>query len=98
MSRYGIPRGIRVDQGTEFRGEFSKYCDSLGIRRQVIFTFHPQANGQVERINGLIRQGIRKMATAMQGGAWVDGLPLILAGLRFLPNYLGHTPAVLVFK
>lgn len=29
---FGVPYAIRVDQGTEFKGKFLRYCDSMGIK------------------------------------------------------------------
>lgn len=31
VCRYGVPWGIRADQGTEFKGAFRDYCAHLGI-------------------------------------------------------------------
>lgn len=59
VTRYGVPWGIRVDQGTEFKGAFKEYCEHLSIVMLPIFTSHPQANGLIERYNGVIRAGLR---------------------------------------
>lgn len=61
---FGVPLAIRVDQGTEFKGLFQSYCDSLGVKIMAIYTAHPQANGLVERYNGVIRAGLRKLSAA----------------------------------
>ncbi len=95
---FGVPLAVRVDQGTEFKGEFQKYCQRLGVHIMVVYTAHPQANGLVERYNGVLRSGLRKMAAAHPSVPWTDLLPSVLAGLRFLPTRLGFTPACVVFK
>ena len=59
VCRFGVPWGLRVDQGTEFKGAFREYCAHLGIQLLPIFTSHPQANGLIERYNGVIRAGLR---------------------------------------
>jgi hypothetical protein len=41
VCRFGVPWGIRVDQGREFRGSFERYCKSLGIKLLTIYTSHP---------------------------------------------------------
>ena len=63
-----------------------------------VFTAHPQANGLVERYNGVIRGGLRKLQAADPGRSWVEVLPTVLAGMRFLPTRLGYPPAWIVFK
>ncbi len=95
---FGVPLALRVDQGTEFKGQFQKYCDHMGIKLMVVYTAHPQANGLVERYNGVIRQGLRKMAAGNPKVPWTDLLPTVLAGLRFLPTRVGWPPAWVVFK
>ena len=39
-------------------GELSKFCSRSKIRLDVGSVAHPQSNGQVERTNGIILQGI----------------------------------------
>ena len=38
---FGVPYAVRVDKGTEFRGQFERYCEGLGIRLMTIYTAHP---------------------------------------------------------
>ena len=45
IARFGCPRMIRCDRGTEFAGAVMSLCRELGIRRVTISTRHPQANG-----------------------------------------------------
>ena len=52
----------------------------------------------IERYNGVLRQGLRKMASLHPTVPWTELLPTILAGLRFLPTRLGYPPAWVVFK
>jgi hypothetical protein len=95
---FGVPYAVRVDQGTEFRGRFSQYCEGMGIHIMAVYTAHPQANGLVERYNGVVKAGLRKMATIHPTIPWTELLPTVLAGLRFLPTRLGLPPAWVVFK
>ena len=41
VCRYGVPWGVRLDQGKEFRGFFEQYCKYLGIRLLTVYTAHP---------------------------------------------------------
>ena len=87
-----------MDQGKEFCGKFREYCEYLGIKLLTVYTAHPQANGLVERYNGVIRAGLRKSATLAPATPWTELLPSVLAGLRFLPTRLGLPLAWIAFK
>jgi transposase InsO family protein len=45
IARYGIPRIVRTDNGTEFEGSFAKLMTTYGITRRQTSPGHPQANG-----------------------------------------------------
>lgn len=95
---FGVPLALRVDLGREFQGKFQAYCNSLNIKLMTIYRAHPQANGLVERYNGVLRSGLRKMLVETPEVPWTDLLPSVLAGLRYLPTRLGYPPAWVVFK
>ena len=67
--RFGLPRRIRVDQGSEFEGEFSKYLLAHGVEVKVISSHHPQANGMVERMN---QEVIDRLTRSLTGDGDVD--------------------------
>lgn len=99
VCRYGIPRLVRCDRGKEFEGNFKRLCHDLGIIVAPVCRAHPRANGQVERYNGAILQGFRRMASGKEGSVpWFLALPTVLAGLRMLPTYLGYSPFYLTYK
>lgn len=51
----GVPDRIISDRGTCFTGKaFKTYCESRSIKHTLNSTKHPQANGQVERVNRTI--------------------------------------------
>ena len=55
-----MPNSIITDNGTNFSiGNLAKYCRLNGIRLDLASVAHPQSNGQVERMNSSILQGIR---------------------------------------
>ena len=49
-------------------------CDELGIKLNHAAVYHPQANGQVEAINKLIKYNIKKKIEGIPG-KWVEELP-----------------------
>ena len=60
ITRFGIPHIIITDNGTNFIvGELAKYCGEVGIRLDLESVMHPRSNGQVERTNNIILQGIK---------------------------------------
>ena len=58
--RFGVPNSIITDNGTQFTGKkFLAFCDNFHIRVDWSAVAHPQTNGQVERANGMILQGLK---------------------------------------
>src|SRR4051812_221700 len=87
---FGYPHNIIIDNGSNFSmGELAKFCEEQGIRLDIASVAHPQDNGQVERTNGLILQGIRPRLEAplhRAVGAWAEELPSVIWSLRTTPN------------
>jgi transposase InsO family protein len=58
--RFGVPNSIITDNGCQFTGrKFLEFCDKFHIRVDWAAVAHPQTNGQVERANGMILQGLK---------------------------------------
>jgi transposase InsO family protein len=87
---FGVPHSIITDNGTNFTSkEFKSYSEGLGIKLKFASVAHPKSNGQVEKVNGLICNGIKKRLLApleKAKHAWVDELPTVLWSLRTTPN------------
>jgi transposase InsO family protein len=57
---YGLPLGLVSDRGSQWNSAlFRDMCDDLGIDLKLTFSYHPQANGQVERYNRVIEEAVR---------------------------------------
>jgi hypothetical protein len=57
---FGIPNTIITDNSTQFTGKkFLNFCDDNHIRVDWSAVAHPKANGQVERANDMILQGLK---------------------------------------
>ena len=55
-----MPNSIITDNGTNFaKGALEQYCYVSGVRLDLASVAHPQSNGQVERVNGLILSGVK---------------------------------------
>jgi hypothetical protein len=98
--RFGVPHSIITDNGTNLTSEFKSYCGSLGIKLKFASVAHTKTNGQVEKANGLICNGIKKrllVPLEKAKHAWVDELPSVLWSLRTMPNAATQeTPLFLV--
>jgi transposase InsO family protein len=58
--RFGIPNMIITDNGTQFTGKkFLDFCDDNNIRVDWSAVAHLKTNGQVERANDMILQGLK---------------------------------------
>jgi hypothetical protein len=87
---FGVPHSIITDNGTNFMSkEFKNYCESMRIKLKFASIAHPKTNGQVEKANGLICNGIKKrLLSPLEKAkhAWVDELPSVLWSVRTTPN------------
>ena len=95
--RFGIPHSIITDNGTNFAvGALAKYCEKVGTRLDLASVAHPQSNGQVERMNGLILQGLKPRLEEplhRAAGTSVEELPSVLWSIHTTPNRsTGYTP------
>jgi transposase InsO family protein len=58
--RFGVPNSIMTDNGSQFTGrKFLEFCDKFHICVDWAAVAHPQTNGQVERANSMIVQGLK---------------------------------------
>jgi transposase InsO family protein len=80
--RFGVPQRVLTDNGTQFKGaKFLRCCADFGIHHQPSSAAHSQTNGQVERTNGLLLQGIKmRMFQDLEakGKNWHKELPSVL--------------------
>ncbi|XP_053714119.1 uncharacterized protein LOC128755017 [Synchiropus splendidus] len=57
VSRYGAPHSLHSDQGTNFESAvFKGMCEILGVDKTHTTPFHPQSDGQVERLNATVQK------------------------------------------
>jgi transposase InsO family protein len=60
IHRFGVPNSIITDNGTQFTGKkFLDFYEDHHIRVDWAVVAHPMTNGQVERANGMILQGLK---------------------------------------
>jgi transposase InsO family protein len=97
-SRYGIPDEVLTDQGKQFTGELmqevNKFLSIKGVRTT---PWHPSTNGLTERMNGVLKQMLRKM-TLEQPKQWDRYIPALLFAYREVPQEsLGFSPFQLLY-
>jgi len=60
INRYRVMNTIITDNSTQFTGSaFVNFCDEEQINVRWAVVAHPKTNGQVERANGCILQGLK---------------------------------------
>ncbi len=96
IARFGVPLDMSSDRGPQFTSElWSAMCELLGINIQRTTSYHPQANGLVERFHRRLKEAIR---TRLTGSNWLDELPWVLLNIRTAPKEdLNTTSAELVY-
>ena len=81
------------DNGLQFDNKaFRKYCSDLGIKNRYSIPAYTQGNGQVEAVNKVIVNGLKKRLDVAKG-RWVEELPHVLWTYRTTPRKsTGETP------
>jgi len=79
---HGLPETIVSDRGPQLVSRFWKHlCSCLKIDAQLSTAFHPQTDGQTERVNAVVEQHLRAYVTYLQDN-WADYL--------FLAEFAGN--------
>jgi hypothetical protein len=73
---HGLPKDIVSDRGSQFTSRFwSALCQALEIKAKRSTAFHPQTDGQTERVNQTLEQYLRVFMNFHQDN-WSDLLPI----------------------
>jgi hypothetical protein len=90
---HGLPQTVISDRGTQFVSTFWRTLSTrLGVTLRPSSAFHPQTNGQTERINAELEQYLRLYVNWAQDD-WVDWLPLAeFAGNNTASETTGVSP------
>jgi hypothetical protein len=73
---HGLPNDIVSDRGATFTSQWWKeFLKMLKVKPNLSTAFHPQTDGQTERINQTIEQHLRTFCDYLQDD-WTDLLPL----------------------
>ena len=97
---HGVPRAIHTDRGAQFVGRWWREIWSLlGTKLKYGTAYHPQSQGQVERMNAVISQTLRcLMSDVPDLTKWSEFLPNVEMVVNSLPNRsTGYTPFFLMY-
>jgi transposase InsO family protein len=90
IHRFGVLNSIITDNGTQFTGKkFLDFCEDHHIYVDWAAIAHPMTNGQVERANGMLLQGLKpRIYNDLNkfGKRWMKELPSVVWSLRTTPS------------
>ena len=87
FSKHGTPQDIVSDRGRHFISRFwATLCNALHIQSNLSTAYHPETDGQTERVNRILEQYLR-IYTNYQQDDWCELLPLA----EFAYNNTPHT-------
>jgi hypothetical protein len=100
--RFGFPNTIIMDLGSNFHShQFWDFYECSAIKVKYILVAHSRANGQVERANDMILDGLKKRLynkNIKKGGKWINEISSVIWKLHTQPsNDTGQTPFFLVY-
>ena len=93
FTRFGIPKEIVTDNGSQFVSqEFTQFLKVLGVKHTPVATYHPQSNGEAERMVWTIKENIKAY-----GPNWRKYvLDMLLAYRTSKHRTTGKSPAELI--
>jgi hypothetical protein len=98
ITKFGVPKALITDQGTNFTSELIKaMCKLLHVRKIQTTGFHPQSNGRLERVHSTISRMLSHFVNRRQTD-WDEYLPYItMAYNSQCHESTGYSPYELVF-
>jgi transposase InsO family protein len=84
VTRFGVPETVTTDRGTQFTSAtWACLARTLGFKHVMTSSYHPQANGMVERLHRQIKEALKARGC---GTAWAEHIPWVMLGLRAAPK------------
>ena len=97
VCRFGVPRELHSDQGTNFESKVMKeVCKLLDIQKTRTTPLHPQSDGQVERYNRTLIEMLRGKLKESQEDWDLQLQPCMMAYRSSVHESTGETPNMLM--
>jgi hypothetical protein len=95
---HGLPKEFVTDRDKVWTSEFhTELCKLLGVQRCLTTAYHPESDGQVERMNRTIQEVLRHYVTPLATN-WDDLLPLVEFAINSaVQESTGYSPFQLNF-
>ena len=95
---HGVPKSITADRDVRWTSAFWRtLTQHLQTKLQLSTAFHPQTDGQTERVNRIVQDVLRHYVNA-QRNDWVKLLPLVEFAINSSPHsHTKHTPFFLTY-
>lgn len=96
---YSRPRRIITDRGTCFTSaEFDEFLSERNVRHVKVATASPQANGQVERVNRVLKSMLGKLSEPLKHADWSKRLLQVEAAINnSIHSITKQSPSMLLF-
>ncbi|GAM88161.1 hypothetical protein ANO11243_061920 [Dothideomycetidae sp. 11243] len=92
VSRHGVPKELITDRDKLFTSQFwQSFTDQIGTHHKLSTSFHPQTDGQTERMNQTLEQYLRCYLNYEQTN-WVKLLPLAQLAVNNRKTPTGTSP------
>ena len=98
FTRYGLPKTIQSDQGSNFTSNlFKQAMKNLGINHRQSSAYHPQSQGALERFHQTLKSALKKYCHENETD-WDKGIPFVLFAVREAKQEtLGFSPFELIY-
>ena len=98
ISRFGVPQSIVTDHGSHFKNHMmTELSAKLGFRHENSTPYYPQANGQVEAINKVLKHVINRMVGIHKSSWHLKIFSGLWAYRTSVKTNTGFTPFQLVY-
>lgn len=79
IARFGCPEHVTTDRGRQFESRlFKAIANIMGTKHHSTTSYHPAANGMIERLHRQLKAAIM----CHDNSSWSEALPLVLLGIR----------------
>ena len=97
VCRFGVPRELHSDQGTNFESKvMAEVCKLLDIEKTRTTPLHPRSDGQVERFNKTLVEMLRGKLSEDQKDRDLQLQPCMMAYRSSVHESTGETPNLLM--